>query len=523
MDNNRGHILWVDDEIDHLKPHLLFLEEKGFAVETVTNGGDAVEMVQSTPFQLVLLDQMMPGMDGIDTLRQIKEVKPNLPVIMITKSEEEWLMDEAISEKVIQFLIKPVNPTQIFMACKQVLEGGKIREERATSGYLKDFQDIEQLLQKALTVDDWWELYNRLVGWQLEFDAHKDTGLGSILSEQIQTCNREFVHYVQQHYPEWLQEKTRTKRPTLSVDLVSDFIIPRLHRDEKVCLLVIDGFRHDHFMTIAPELNRYFDLDVDYHLSLLPSATPFSRNAIFSGLYPDKLLKKYPQQEQDMLNHSSSLNQYEEQMLEDQLKREGLGSKRNHYHKIWRVDEGQKFENRVSEYLEMDLLAIVVNFVDLLAHRRSESDILMEMVPDESGYRYAVKTWFENSWLYRTLKQLSDSDFTVILTSDHGSIQVHRGVLVAGDKETSTGVRYKYGRNLNTQDRNALVVKKPEEYRLPVLGPQTNFLIAKDDSYFLYPTQFHRYQNQFKDSFQHGGISMEELMVPVAIMRGLGG
>ena len=518
MKNSRGKILWVDDEIDHLKPHILFLEDKGFNLTTVTNGRDAVEMVKCDQYHLILMDQFMPGMDGMDTLRQVKEVKPNLPVIMITKSEEEWLMDEAISEKIEQFLIKPVNPTQIFMACKQVLEKSKIQEEKATSGYLKEFQEIEFRLQEKLSIDDWWAIYKRLVKWQLEFDNYKDTGLGNILDEQIQTCNREFAHFIENQYSGWVNN---SDRPPMSPDVINRFVAPSLKRNKKVCFIVVDCLRYDQLMTLLPEINRFFDVQVEYHLSLLPTATPVSRNAIFSGLFNDDLLEKYPKQKKALLEHNLGLNQYESEFLQDQLKRLGLPDVRMHYHKIWKVDEGNRFQNRLAELLQVELLTIVVNFVDMLAHKRSESEVLKEMVPDESGYRLAIKTWFENSWLFMVLKKLSTSGFHVVLTSDHGSIKVHQGVVVGADRETSTGIRYKYGRNLNCTNKNALVLKKPSEFRLPELVPQTTYLIAKNDTYFLYPTQFRKYQNLYRGSFQHGGISMEEMLVPVAIMKGL--
>lgn len=516
MKNTRGKILWVDDEINFLRPHILFLEEKGYSVATATNGHDAITAVEENVFNLVLMDQFMPGMDGMDTLRQIKELRPALPVIMITKSEEEWLMDEAISEKVEQFLIKPVNPIQILMACKQLLETDKIQEEKVTSGYLKEFQEIEYRLHEPMNIDDWWETYNQLIRWQLEFDKHKDTGLGNILEEQILTCNREFVNFIDDNYTDWLSGNTRLP---LSMDVVKNTVVPLLEKNEKVCFIVVDSLRHDQFMTLAPMLNSLFDMKVDYHISILPTATPFSRNSIFSGLSPDKTNKKYPQQAEAFRTHAHSLNQFEKDFLSDQLKRVGLVEKRFHYHKIWQAREGIRFLNQVSNYMHLDLLAVVVNFVDMLAHKRSESEVLKEMVPDESGYRYAVKTWFENSWLYRLLRQLSESDYNVVLTSDHGSIRVQRGVMVGADRETSSGIRYKYGRNLNSKDKNALIIKKPKEYLLPEMGPQTNYLIAKDDVYFLYPTQFHKYQNLYKGSFQHGGISMEEMLVPLAVMR----
>ena len=517
MTNSRGNILWVDDEIDHLKPHILFLEDKGFNISLATNGPDAIALVKDETFHLVLMDQFMPGQDGIETVRQLYDLRPNLPVIMITKSEEEWLMDEAISQKLAQFLIKPVNPTQIFMACKQVLEDTKIREEKVTSGYLKEFQHIESRLQEDLQADDWWDIYNRLSKWQLNFDEHKDIGLGNILTEQIHTCNREFVKFVDKNYCNWV---TSSDRPNLSVDVVPEFVIPNLRQDKKVCLIVIDALRHDQFLTILPEIGRFFNMDIGYQMSLLPSATPFSRNAIFSGLFTDEFCQKYPRQLELMKSEASSLNKYEALFLEDQLKRNQLENKNVIYHKINVVEEGQRFQKHLTDYKQSDLMAIVVNFVDMLAHKRSESDVLKEMVPDESGYRFAVRTWFENSWLYRTLRELSESDFTVVITSDHGTVRVQRGVLVGADRETSSGVRYKYGRNLNTKEKNALIIRKSSDYRLPELVHQTNYLVAKDNVFFLYPNQQHRYQGKLKGSFQHGGISMEEIMVPVVTMRG---
>ena len=519
MQNSRGHILWIDDEIHHLKPHILFLEDKGYTLSQAANGQDGIALSEKNDYDLILLDQSMPGIDGLETLAELKKIRTTMPVIMITKTEDEWLMDEAITGQVEQFLIKPVNPSQIFMACKQTLEQIKLREQKATSDYLKEFQEIDARLRDDLSADDWWELYDRLVDWQIKFDKYKDTGLGSILEEQIQSCNREFSHFIESNYESWMRTNNR---PTLSPDIVSKYVQPILEQDKKVCLLVVDCMRHDHFKSMMDLLEPFFNIDIDYKFSLLPTATPYSRNAIFSGLYPDEMVKKYPQQARDMEKHASSLNQHEKQFLIDQLKKYGLGNKRVHYHKIWAVEEGKKFKNRIKDYIQQDVLALVVNFVDILAHKSSQMDVLKEMVPDESGYRTAVRSWLEHSWLLQVLKKLSENNFTVILTSDHGSIRVQHDVMVAASREASSGVRYKFGRNLNTREKNALVIKEPEKFRLPSFGPQPSYIVAKDDIYFIYPNQAHKYQAKFKNSFQHGGISMEEMMVPVVIMKGRG-
>jgi CheY-like chemotaxis protein len=516
MTKNRGNILWVDDEVDHLKPHILFLEDKGFNMSKTTNGQDAVTMVGRDAYDLVLLDQYMPGKDGMTTLREIKEIKPGLPVILITKSEEEDLMDEAISENVAQFLIKPVNPTQIFMACKQVLEQSKIREESATRGYLKEFQKIQFRLQEEMSADDWWDIFSRLVKWQLEFDNHPDISLGDILAEQIQSANSEFVKFISSHYKNWLFNEDR---PVLSNDVFKTFVKPEIEQHHKTCLVVIDALRYDQFKVIQDFLNPYYDIKFDYQFSLLPTATPFSRNAIFSGLFPDEFIKRFPEQLNDMVTHAKSLNQHEKKMMRFAMDKAGFKEKTLRYEKINTAEQGKRFQSHYSEIKNIDVLGLVVNFVDMLAHKRAESDVLKEMVPDESGYRSAIRTWFEHSWLFTLLRDLSRDDFTVIMTSDHGSAQVSKGVLVGADKETSKGVRYKIGRNLSTNKKHALIIRHPADYRLIDLMHQTTYLIAKEDVFFLYPNQQHKYESRLIDSFQHGGISLEEMMVPVVTMH----
>lgn len=516
----RGRILWVDDEIDLLKPHLLYLQEKGYDVVEINNGQDAVSTLeQDEQFDLVLLDQIMPGMDGLTTLRMIKDIRPLLPVILITKSEEEWLMDEAISEKIADYLTKPVNPSQIFLACKKVLEGEKILDEKATSDYLKDFQEIETILSGGMSIEDWWILHQKLVDWQIEMDKRKDTGLGSVLNEQLKSCNHRFSQFVSENYLDWLHSDIEN-RPPISTDVLHKFVLPYLKNRERVFLLVVDCFRLDQVMTILPEIQRYFNVDIDFHLSLLPSATPFCRNAIFSGKHLGKIQKLYPKMWESMVKDEFSMNRFESDLLALALQSYGLGNLSVKYQKVSVAKEGRNLLNRITDYLDTSLMALVVNFLDLLAHYRSESEILQEMMPDEAGYRSIVKSWFVNSWLYEVLKVLSETDYKVILTSDHGSIRVQKGVQVAGDKKTSSGVRYKYGKNLNCSDRSALVIKQPGDYFLPEMVTGTNYLIAKEDVYLVFPTQYRKYIRLFQNSFQHGGISLDEMLVPTFILSG---
>ncbi len=519
MNNRRGHILWVDDEIEYLKPHILFLEEKGYKLSTANNGQDAIALSKTNQFDLILLDHSMPGMDGIETLTVLKKNRISQLIIMITKTEDEWLMNEAIIGQVEQFLIKPVNPSQIFIACKQALEQKTLREQKATSQYLNEFQEIDSLMDNDLNADEWWQLHNRLVDWQIRFDKYNDTGLGNVLEDQIKTSNKYFSNFIESNYSNWLFKEDR---PLFTNDIVSTYLRPLIQDGEKVCLLVLDCMRFDHFKTMIPILETLFNIDLKYCLSLLPTATPYSRNAIFSGLFPDQMVLKYPKQARDMKQGASSLNQYEKEFLVDQLNSFGFNDLAIHYHKIWALQEGNKFANRIKDYADKDLVALVVNFVDILAHKSSQMDILQEIVPDESGYRTAIKYWLENSWLLKVLKYYSEKGMTVIMTSDHGSIRVQNDVMVSADRNASSGVRYKYGRNLNSNEKNTLIIKEPKDYRLPEFGPQASYIIAKNDSYFVYPNEAHKYQGKLKNTFQHGGISMEEMIIPIAIMKGRG-
>ena len=514
----KGHIIWIDDEIHHLKPHILFLEAKGYKITTATNGSDANILNQENRFDLALLDQNMPGIDGIDTLKKIKSHRQTIPVIMITKSEDEWLMDEAISQQIDQFLIKPVNPNQIYIACKQILEKNKIIEDKTTSEYLQDFQRINQDINFIKSLDEWWQLFLSLVNWQIKFDKQVDSNLHNILIDQTKECNKQFSNYIEDNYETLVSDN---KGPILSPSVFKNHAQPSLDNGKKVCFIVIDCMRCDQFVSIYPFLESLFQVEMSYHLSLLPSATSFSRNAIFSGLFPDEMIKKYPKQKDSFLNNENGLNKYEEEYLNDQIKRLGNNDKKVHYHKIWALEEGKKFSKKINNYLEKDVIALVINFVDMLAHDSSKMDVLKELVPDESGYRKTVRSWVKNSWFNDVLKVLSQSNFDVVITSDHGSIKVNKEIMVSADKDASDGVRYKYGRNLNSKNKNVMKINNPENFKLPTFGPQFNYLLAKNDSYFLYPNEANRYKNKLQNSFQHGGISLEEMLIPVFKMKGI--
>ncbi len=515
----KGKILWIDDEIELLRSHIMLLSEKGYAVETATNGEDAVELVKTKPVDLVFLDEMMAGMGGLATLSRIKDIRPDLPVVMITKNEDEGLMEDAIGVKISDYLTKPVNPSQVLLACKKFLESRKITGAQVARDYVKEFNEISGALQGMLTPADWAGIYGKLVDRSLELDQHPELGLRQTLVDQIRECNVEFSKFVERNYRDWIEQ---TKRPTLSTDIVERYLIPELRdTDRSVFFLVIDCLRLDQWLEMEMVLRDHFDITRDWYFSILPTATPYSRNAIFSGAWPAEIEIRFPEIWEQWEDDDNSRNRYEHQFLDNLLERRKVHLKPDSkYIKILDAEFGRSIEQNILSYAKNRLTAIVVNFVDMLAHGRSDSQLLKEIAPDEAAYRTLTMSWFTHSSLLGMLRQLSQQkNVTIILTTDHGSIRSLRGTKVIGDREASTNLRYKYGRNLKADERHAVFVKNPSDFRLPKRSVTINYLIAKEDYYFVYPTDYHKYLNQYRDSFQHGGISMEEIILPVVRMR----
>lgn len=510
------HILWVDDEIDQLKSHIIFLEGRGYKVTEASNGEDAVDLVAKRSFDLVLLDEMMPGKDGLTTLEEIKEKNPHLPVIMVTKSEEENLMDQAIGRKIDDYLTKPVNPSQILSAAKKILDTRKIRADRLAQDYAQASAKIRAALFGALNWQDWIDIHRMLSEWNLEIDSFGGGDLRETHQGQRRECNVEFGKYVEDAYPRWLAQKDA---PVLSVNVARKYLFPLLSQKMRTVFIVMDCMRLDQWMTIEPVLDQYFHIARDYYYSILPTATPYSRNAIFSGLFPSDIARKYPDLWKAGTKDDSSRNRYEHQLLDDQLKKMGIRIKSDtRYVKVLDAKEGEHVAKRISSYRNTPLLSIVFNFLDILAHGRSQSEILKEMTPDESAYRSLTRPWFVHSSLFRILQYLATQDCTVVLTSDHGSVWGTRGTEARGKRDTSTNLRYKYGDNLNCNPKEALLIKDPLQYRLPSYGIATTYILAKEDYYFVYPTRYSEYEREYRNSFQHGGISLEEMILPVITM-----
>jgi DNA-binding response OmpR family regulator len=509
-------ILWVDDEIDLLRAHLLLLEQKGYSVDTATNGKDAVEMIKGKDYDLVFLDEMMPGLGGLQTLSMMKEIVPQLPVVMVTKSETESLMEEAIGSKITDYLVKPVNPSQILLACKKILEAKKIEGEYVSRDYVNEFKDMSLALGSLTTAEDWINHYIKLTSWDMQLDSHTELGLRQTILDQKRESNMEFCRFVERNYRNWINDENRDI--IFSPDILEKCVLPEVNDRTSVFFFVIDCLRLDQWLIMEKLLGEYYNIEKKYYFSILPTATPYSRNAIFSGYFPMDLEKKYPETwswEDD--DGESSRNRFEHQLMDKLLERRRIRLKpESKYIKILDVEFGKQFENNILSYVNSRLTAVVLNFIDMLAHGRSDSPLLKEIAPDEAAYRSLTRSWFLHSSLFGMLKTLADQkNVKIIITTDHGSVRCMRGSKIIGDREASSNLRYKFGRNLKVDEKHAIFIKNPLEYKLTRNSVTTNCVIAKEDYYFVYPTDYHKYLNQYRDSFQHGGISMEEMILPL--------
>ncbi len=516
---NTPRILWADDEIDLLRPHVLFLENKGYDVTSVSNGADAVAKVREQQYDVVLLDEQMPGMDGLQALSEIKEISPEVPVVMVTKSEEEHLMEEALGGRISDYLTKPVNPSQILLTCKRLLERSRLRNERASQNYLQSFNQITSTITDSLSHSEWVDLYLRLVRFDIELEG--DEGARQILEDQYVEANRAFGRFVEENYRRWIKyayEAPSDDRPLLSHEVIPHYVLPDMEEGRPVLFFLIDCMRYDQWLEFERLLYPLFNLEKSFYYSILPTATPYSRNAIFSGLLPREIKKRFSQVWSESEEDEFSRNRNEEEFLQDLFARNRMNS-RVRYEKLVGSHDGRAFAQNIMDYTQNDLSAIVVNFVDILAHSRSDSDVLKEIAPDERAYRALTRTWFEHSWLYQAFQDLARTDATIVLTTDHGVIRSLHPTKVIGDRETSTALRYKYGRSLKCDERHAIFVKDPLEFGLPADNFNTNYILAKEDYYFVYPTNYHHYVNLYRDTMQHGGASLQEMILPVVRMR----
>ena len=508
-----ARLLWVDDEIEMLKAHILFLQKKDYEVLTASNGPDALDLCREQRFDLILLDENMPGLSGLETLMRLKEIVPNVPVVMVTKNEEEDIMDQAIGSKIADYLIKPVNPNQILLALKKNIHQREIVQEVQQTGYRQAFTDIGMQLSDQLSAEEWKELYKRLVYWELEL-AETDTGMGEMLQMQKEEANQTFAKYIRKHYEQWIAQPDA--RPLMSPDIFKRCVFPRLSKGRKVFLLVLDNFRFDQWRVLSGELADDFDIDEDLYYSILPTATQYARNAIFAGLMPLQIRELYPDlwvdEEED---EGKNLN--EQQLIQSQLarfrRREAFS-----YHKI---NDSSQVDKMLPQILnaQTPLSVLVVNFIDILSHARTESKMVRELAGTESAYRSITLSWFRHTPIKELFRRLASMDYDILITTDHGSIRVSDPTKVVGHRNVTTNLRYKLGRTLSYNPREVYEVKKPAALQLPQPNLSTAYIFATGNRFFAYPNNYNYYVQYYKDTFQHGGISLEEMLVPLVTLR----
>ncbi|MXV49740.1 PglZ domain-containing protein [Pedobacter sp. HMF7647] len=508
-------ILWADDEIDLLKPHILFLNDKGYTVKTVTNGNDALETFKSGHFDLVFLDENMPGLTGLETLAEIKNVNPEIPIVLITKNEEEHLMEDAIGSKIDDYLIKPVNPKQVLLTIKKLTDNKRLVSEKTTMAYQQDFRNLGMTLNDNLSHQEWVDVYKKLIYWELSLEKLEDEGMHEILTMQKAEANMQFSKFIEKSYLGWLKDNATA--PVMSHQLFKRKVFPALETNKPVFFILIDNLRYDQWKMINSIITDYFRMDEeDNYYSILPTATQYARNAIFSGLMPLDMEKRFPSMWQNDEDEGGK-NLFEEQFLLDQVQRGLRKDCKVSYNKILTYEQGRDITDTVNNLLGNDLNVLVYNFVDMLSHARTDMAMIRELANDEAAYRSLTLSWFEHSPLLDTLKKLSQKNVKIIVTTDHGTIRVKHPSKVIGDRNTNTNLRYKQGKNLNYIGKDVFLIKNPHDAMLPKLHVSSSFIFAKEDTYFVYPNNYNQFVNYFNETFQHGGISLEEMIIPFAI------
>lgn len=510
-------ILWTDDEIEALTPHILFLGEKGYEVDTCSNGNDTLDLVRQKPYDLVFLDENMPGLSGIETLRLIREIRSDMPVVMVTKSDEEEIMESAIGSEITDYLIKPVKPMQLLLALKKILDQRRLVTESTTSGYRNEFNRIGEMITRASSCAEWTDLYRKLVFWESELEKSVDPAMTEILKMQENDANNAFSRFFTANYLRWL-EPSSAGRPILSHSLFREKIFPLVTGKRPLFFILIDNMRFDQWKTIASELSGLYRItEEDLYFSILPTATQFSRNALFAGLMPSVIAETMPSLWVDE-EEEEGKNNFEEDLFRNQLARQGLKLKWS-YNKISNTQQGRKANEKIRQMLDNDINILVFNFVDMLSHARTEVGVIRDLAGEEPAYRSLTRSWFIHSTLYELLKSLSDKPVRIVFSTDHGTIRVQNPVRVQGDRKTSTNLRYKMGRNLDYDPKKVFELKNPEKAMLPKMNLSSRYIFAMNKDYLVYQNNYNQYATYYRDTFQHGGISMQEIMLPFACLE----
>ncbi len=512
---NNIHILWVDDEIDLLKPHILFLEKKNYKVTTCTSGSEAIELVDETNYDIVFLDENMPGLTGLETLNEIKEKHSALPIVMITKSEEEYIMEEAIGNKIADYLIKPVNPNQILLSLKKNLDHSRLVSERTTINYQQEFRKIAMDMAMVNSYEEWISLYQKLIYWELQLEEIEDASMVEILESQKNEANIQFGKFIDKNYPNWFNGDDA---PLLSHKLFKEKVAPVIGKDQPTLMIVVDNLRYDQWKAFEPTVaNHYKKVEETPFYSILPTATQYARNAIFSGLMPSDMEKLHPEYWKNDTDEGGK-NLHEEDFLRAQLKRLGLQGLTTEYYKITNLKAGRTLADNFNGLKNNDLTVVVYNFVDMLSHSKTDMEVVKELASNDKAYRSLTQSWFKNSPLLEMIQHAQQLGFKLIITTDHGTINVKNPSKVIGDRDTSLNLRYKTGRSLSYEEKEVLVAKNPKNIHLPTINMSSSFIFAKGDSFFAYPNNYNHYVSYFKNTYQHGGVSLEEMIIPFVIL-----
>ncbi|WP_309609137.1 bifunctional response regulator/alkaline phosphatase family protein [Flavobacterium sp.] len=513
---NSIKILWVDDEIDLLKPHILFLEKKNYEVTTCNNGRDAIDIFQDENFDIVFLDENMPGMNGLETLAEMKEKKSSIPVIMITKSEEEYIMEEAIGSKIADYLIKPVNPNQILLSLKKNLDHSRLISEKTTLDYQKEFRKISMEMSMVNSYEEWIEFYKKLIFWELELENIDDQNMFQILESQKNEANALFGKFIEKNYEDWFEPKA--DKPVLSHNLFKQLVIPELKKKENVLFVVIDNLRYDQWKAFESVVNNHYKLESEVpYFAILPTATQYARNAIFSGLTPLEMEKQFPQYWRNDVEEGGK-NLYEAEFLAAQLKRNGLNISQE-YFKITNLANGKKLAENFKALKDNKLVTVVYNFIDMLSHAKTDMDVVKELASDDKAYRSLTLSWFKNSPLLEIIQQAQKLGFKLIITTDHGTINCKNPSKVIGDKNTSLNLRYKTGRSLTYENKDVYAVRDPKRIGLPSINMTSIYIFAKNDFFLAYVNNYNHYVSYYRNTYQHGGISLEEVIVPFLVFN----
>ena len=512
---SQAKILWVDDQIDLLKSHIIFLEEKGYQIDTCTNGGDALDKIDSNRYDIILLDENMPGISGIETLVKIKKINRNLNVIMITKSEEENIMEQAIGKEISDYLIKPVNPNQILLSLKKILQNKKLIKDSNISEYQQEFRSLSLKMMNINSFEEWIKFYLEIVDWELKLSNIDDDTMVEILNSQKVEANSLFSKFIANNYESWFKNDNS---PTLSYNILEKYLFPELN-EKPVIMLVIDNLRYDQWKIIEPSILNFYTKhkEVSY-FSILPTSTQYARNSLFAGLMPKDIKDKHPKYWKDD-HEEGGKNLFESQLLEINLKNFKSKNIKNEYFKITNFKNGVKLSNNLKQLQQNDLTTIVYNFVDMLSHSKTEMEMIKELASNDKAYRSLTNSWFLNSPLYEIIKNAGDLGFKLIITTDHGTINVKSPTKIIGDKNTSQNLRYKTGKSLTSNHKDNIVFQNPHDILLPKTSINSSFVFAKEDFYLVYPNNYNHFSNYFKNTYQHGGVSMEEMIIPFVILN----